>query len=70
MNWIYSSKCICFCPKEAYQWTDIQYNVLKNFNVIMCPIEYITVSNGLQNPFDVDFKLYYIFFKNKLDELL
>jgi len=68
MNWIYNVKIIVFGPIEAYNWTNI-FDLLKN-DYILCPKEYILTNNGLQNPFDVDFDLYYIFFKNKLNELL
>jgi hypothetical protein len=70
MNWIYNIKVIGFGPKEAYNWKEIQYNILKNYDVVMCPIEYITTNNGLQDPFDINFDLYYHFFKNELCKLL
>jgi hypothetical protein len=70
MNWIYNVKLIVFGPVEAYGWTTIQYDILKNDHAMSCPKEYILTNNGLQEPFDVNFDLYYVFFKNKLNELL
>ena len=70
MNWIYNIKIIVFGPIEAYGWTFQQYDVLKNYNAIICPKEYILTNNGLQEPFDVNFNLYYNFFKNELNKIL
>ena len=65
-NWAYNIKCITFGPKESYQWQCIHYTVLKNYNYIYLPIEYITESNGLQNNFNVDYIKTYDFFKKEL----
>jgi len=70
INYIWNTKLIFFGPKEAYQWKNITYDVLKNYDIIFAPIECITTDNGLQGPFNIDLDLYYDFFKNKLNELL
>jgi hypothetical protein len=70
INWSYNVKTIVFGPIEAYDWTFQQYDVLKNYNAIICPKEYILTNNGLQEPFDINFDLYYDFFKNELNNLL
>lgn len=53
-----------------YFLQEIQYNILQNYDVILTPIEYITFSNGLCSWFDVDFDLYYDFFKQELNKVL
>ena len=70
MNWIYNVKILVFGPIEGYNWSDIQYDVLKNYDIIYSPKECTLTNNGLQGPFNIDFDLYYEFFKNKLNELL
>jgi hypothetical protein len=70
LNWIYNVKIIIVGPVEAYDWLVIHHDVLKNYDVICSPKEYTLTNNGLQEPFNIDFDLYYEFFKNKLNELL
>jgi len=70
LNWIYNVKILAIGPVEAYGWDLIQYDILKNYDGIYSPKEYTLTNNGLQGPFDIDFDLYYEFFKNKLNELL
>jgi hypothetical protein len=69
LNWIYNVKIICFGPKEAYQWQSIQYNVLKNYDGIYCPIDCIITDNGIQGPFNVDIELFYVFLKKYIDNI-
>jgi len=67
LNWIFRNKCICIGTIESYQWTDIQFKVLKNYNAILSPIEYIETSiNGLQGEFQIKYPLFYDFFKKEL----
>ena len=70
MNWIYRSKFIVFGPIEAYNWAEIQFNVLQNYDCLYVPKEYIKLSTGLNNPFDVDFDLYYEFLKKEINQLI
>ena len=70
LNWIYNVKTLTMGPVEAYDWLEIQYEVLKNYDAVCLPKEYTLTNNGLQEPFNIDFDLYYEFFKNKLNELL
>ena len=70
LNWIYNVKTLTIGPVEAYDWIVIQYDVLKNYDATCSPKEYTLTNNGLQEPFNIDFDLYYEFFKNKLNELL
>ncbi len=65
-NWIYNVKCITFGPKESYVWKNIHHTILKKYNFIYLPIEYITESNGLQNNFNIDYIKTYNFFKSEL----
>jgi hypothetical protein len=67
LNWIFRKKCIGIGPIEAYGWIFAQYEVIKNYNCIYSPIEYITKSiNGLQGEFELDYSLFYDFFKKEL----
>jgi hypothetical protein len=66
MNWIYRTKFIVFGPIEAYNWTEIQFVVLQNYDCIYVPKNCIKISAGLQNPFDIDFDLYYEAFKKEI----
>ena len=66
MNWIYNTKIIVFGPIESYKWSSIQFDTLQNYNGIFSPKEYTLTNNGLQEPFDIDFELYYEFLKNKI----
>jgi hypothetical protein len=70
MNWIYNTKQIVFGPLDSYNWLFIQYNILKNFDVIAVPKEYITLSNGLQEPFDVDYILFNTFLNEQINDIL
>jgi hypothetical protein len=66
-NWMYNIKFITFGPKEFYGWAPIiQHIVLKNYNCMYLPIEYITESNGLSNNFNIDYIKTYNFFKSEL----
>jgi hypothetical protein len=66
INWIYNKKIVVFGPVEAYEWSNIQFKTLQNYNAIFSPKEYTLTNNGLQEPFDIDFDLYYDFLKNEL----
>lgn len=66
LNWTLRIKCIAIGPIEAYNWTTIQFTVLKNFECIYLPIEYITESNGLQGNFNINYDLFYSFYINEL----
>jgi hypothetical protein len=68
LNWIYNTKQIYFGPIESYNWLFIQFNILKNNDLIVVPKEYIITDNGLQEPFDIDFPLFYDFLKKQLDD--
>lgn len=70
INWIYNTKYIGFGPSSTYNWSAAQYNVLKNYDGIYSPIEFITAGEDIQSPFNINFDLYYDFFKIKLDELI
>jgi hypothetical protein len=67
LNWIFRNKCISIGTRESYNWTEIQYITLKNFDCIYSPIEYIKSSiNGLQGEFELEYSLFYDFFKKEL----
>lgn len=70
LNWIYNKKCIVIGPKECYVWNKIQFDVLHNHNCIYAPIEYVTISNGRQESFDIDVNLFSDFFVAELNKLL
>jgi len=70
LNMIYNVKLIYFGPKEAYCFQHNQIDVLNNYDGIYCPIEITTTNNGRQEPFEINFDLYYDFFKNELNKLL
>lgn len=70
LNWIYNTKHIYFGPIESYNWLFQQYNILQNYDLIQVPKEYIKTKNGIQGPFDIDFDLFYAFFKKQLGGLL
>jgi hypothetical protein len=70
LNWIYNKKCIVFGPKECYEWSCIQYGVLQNYNCIYAPVEYVTISNGKQEMFDINVNLFTDFFVAELNKLL
>jgi hypothetical protein len=70
INWIYNTKVISSGPVEAYGWSDLLYNVLQNYNVILSPKEYTLTNNGLQEPFDLDFDLFYSFFIKELNKII
>ena len=57
MNWIYRTKSIVLCPSSFYRYQTIQYDVLKNFEVIWVPKEYNTYEDD--NKFNVDYDLFY-----------
>ena len=64
-NWIYNSKIMVFGPKKAYDWTPIQFDVLKNFNAIIFPKKYIISKKDIHGLFNVKFDLFYKFFRSK-----
>jgi hypothetical protein len=70
LNWIYNKKCVMIGPKECYGWQHIQFDVLQNRNCIFAPIEYVTISNGQQEMFDVNVNLFTEFFIIELNKLL
>jgi hypothetical protein len=70
INWIYNTRHIIFGPLEAYNWLSIYYDILKNFDAIALPKEYITSSNGLQEPFDVDYILFNTFLNEQINAIL
>jgi hypothetical protein len=70
INWIYNTRHIIFGPLEAYNWLTIYYDILKNFDVIALPKECITLSNRLQEPFDVDYVLFNTFLNKNINDIL
>ena len=70
LAWIYDVKQIIFGPHKAYQWKHISHDTLQKYNIIMSPEEYILTDNGLQEPFDIDFDLFYSFFVKELNNIL
>ena len=66
MNWIFKINILVIGPLESYRWQDIQFNILKNYNCNFIPKEFIMESNGLQGDFDIDYNLFYPYFKDKL----
>jgi len=71
MTWIFNTKAILIGTKESFGWLSISHTLLDKYNIIPCPIECITLSDGrLQGIFDLDYKLFYNFFKNTLDTLI
>jgi hypothetical protein len=70
MNWIYNKKQLIFRPLEAYNWLNIYFDVLKNYNIIVLPKEYVLTNYGLQEPFDINFDLFNSFFIEELNKIL
>jgi hypothetical protein len=70
LAWIYDVKQIIFGPREAYMWKHISHDTLQKYNIIMSPKEYILTDNGIQEPFDIDFDLFYSFFVKELNNIL
>ena len=65
-----TSDWVVLCDIDDTPLTNFIDDLDYNFDIIAVPKEYITLSNGLQQPFDVDYMLFNTFLNKTINDIL